>query len=111
MNRTVIIRRKRKRIKGQIDNLQEESPFRTTEYGTSRQQVAKERTKMIFEGQKSVTRPFLKPNLFHFSKRRNSKKSLREITFHKNALFNWQQRKVFIVLKVSLVAWVVSHMN
>ena len=61
---------------------------------------------MIFDqGQKSVTRPwtlpFLKPNLFHFSKRRNSKKSLREITFHKNALFNWQQRKVFIVLKVS----------
>ena len=103
-----IIRRKRKRIKRQIDHLQEESPFRTTEYGTSRQQVAKERTKMTFDQNHNTASGPIKSSWFHFWKRWNSKKSLQGISLHKNALFNWQRRKVFFVPKVLLV---VFHVN
>ena len=107
MNWTVLIRRKRRRIQREIDNLQEESPFRTTQFGTSRQQVAKGRNE-IWPGphERSWSLDESTAMWFHFLKRRNSKKLHREITFHKNALFSWLQRKVFVVHKL-----VVCHLR
>ena len=40
----MILRKKRRRIQRQIDDLQDESPFRTTQFGSTRQHVAKEGT-------------------------------------------------------------------
>ena len=91
-----IIRRKRKRIKRQIDNLQEESPFRTTEYGTSRQQVAKERTKMKFDqGQKFVTHGRIETELISFFKKAKFEKLASRNYFSQKCTFQLAAKESF----------------